>query len=332
MIILCSFLLWGNIISTSFRIEHYVYAQTIAYSLTAFTAFFIVLYRAKRFRVRFDLSFFVAILKQSYPYALLILLMAAYNRIDAVMLERMLLHGKEQAGIYAQSFRILDTLNNYGLLFTVLLLPIFSRMIKQKQQINQMLQLSYLLLIVPAIIISVSSYFYREEIICLLYPDTFYEVSPSIFGILMLSFIGHSTTYIFGTLLTANGSLKELNLMALSGVCINVLLNFLLIPWLQAYGSALSSLCTQVFASLAQIIIAVRIFRLHINIKIITRLLTFVIIVAVMGRLASKYEITWYYGYIGLVITGFIFAVIIKILNIKALLNILRFGDLDEPV
>jgi hypothetical protein len=36
----------------------------------------------------------------------------------------------------------------------------------------------------------------------------------------MTGFVGISTTYIFGTLLTANGSLKQLNIMALAGMII----------------------------------------------------------------------------------------------------------------
>jgi O-antigen/teichoic acid export membrane protein len=52
--------------------------------------------------------------------------MAFYNRIDGVMLERMLDNGQEQAGIYAQSFRILDAASMIAFLFSGLLLPMFS--------------------------------------------------------------------------------------------------------------------------------------------------------------------------------------------------------------
>jgi len=207
--------------------------------------------------------FFIVFLRKSYPYALLILLMALYNRIDSVMLERMIpgTQGKEQAGIYAQAFRLLDAVSMFGALVAGLLLPIFSKMIKQREPVGEMVKLAYTLLIIPAVIIAVSSVYYDGEIMSLLYKsNTAY--SSDILGILMIGFIGIATTYIFGTLLTANGSLKQLNIMAFSGMVLNVILNLILIPRLQAYGSAYASLSTQLFTGAAQLILALVIFRL----------------------------------------------------------------------
>ncbi len=70
-----------------------------------------------------------------------------------VLLERLIPDpfGKEQAGIYYQSFRLLDAVSAFGVLFAGLLLPIFAKMIKQKESVGQMLQLSYTLIIIPAI-------------------------------------------------------------------------------------------------------------------------------------------------------------------------------------
>src|SRR5439155_25245652 len=104
------------------------------------------------------------ILKKSYPSAILVLLMTFYNRIDVVMLERMLDNGAEQSGIYASAYRLLDATNMIAFLFAGLLLPIFARMIKLRQHVEDMVQLSFSLLVVPAIIIASVSFFYRNEI------------------------------------------------------------------------------------------------------------------------------------------------------------------------
>ena len=96
------------------------------------------------------------------------------------------------------------------------------------------------------------------------------EFSSPIFGLLMISFISISTTYIFGTLLTANGSLKQLNIMAFVGMVINIGLNFILIPEIKALGSAWSSLVTQTFTAVSQILIAVSVFKLSINYKFLS--------------------------------------------------------------
>ena len=81
----------------------------------------------------------------------------------------------------------------------------------------------------------------------------------------MSCFVAISTSYIFGTLLTANGNLRELNLMAASGILINITMNLFLIPRFQAAGSAVSSLITQFLTAFIQVLIAQNVFKFKIN-------------------------------------------------------------------
>src|SRR4051812_16470344 len=114
----------------TFEIRYFIYAQTAAYLITAIITFYIVLRKAKIRRLQWRWPFFLMILKKSYPYALLFMLMAFYNRFDTVLLERMLPFrvGAHEAGIYASGFRLLDAGNQIAFLFAGLLLPIFSSM------------------------------------------------------------------------------------------------------------------------------------------------------------------------------------------------------------
>lgn len=322
MIIICSVLLFTNITNHAFRIEWFVYAQSAAYLTASLITLLVVLSHTGKLKFYFDRRFFIVFLKKSYPYALLILLMSFYNRIDSVMLERLLDNGKEQAGIYAHAFRLLDAVSMFGVLFAGLLLPIFARMIKQKEEIGSMVQFSFLLLFVPAIIISFSSGFYDHEIMLLLnYSHS--ELSASIFRLLMISFLGIATTYIFGTLLTANGSIRQLNQMAVIGMCLNIGLNIVLIPQIQALGSAWASLATQIFTALAQTILAVVILKLRINYRLIFKLALFAGFVFLAGLFSRKIN-TWYLGYGVMVISSAVFAFAIRLINLKALSEIIR--------
>ena len=328
MILICCVLLWGNVTKSPFQIEWFVYAQTIAYVITLFVTFLIVLSKSEFLKLKYDRTFFIAILKQSFPFALLILLMTFYTRIDSVMLERILPNGEVQTGIYAQGFRIFDAAYQFALLFAVLLLPIFARMLKQKESVVQLVQLSFLLLIVPAIILAIASMFYSKEIMCLLY-DEHTGLSSDFFGILMISFISISTTIIFGTLLTANGSMKELNIMAGITVIINIVLNFILIPRYYAFGAAVACLITQTFAALLQVLISKKIFHFNINLKLIFSLLFFVIGVGLISMFIKELIYNWIIGFIAIIVLSMIFAFIIKLFNLKALYQIVTSGD-DE--
>jgi O-antigen/teichoic acid export membrane protein len=149
------------------------------------------------------------------------------------------------------------------------------------------------------------------------------QLSASVLRLLMVSFLGVATTYIFGTLLTANGSIRQLNWMALAGMAINISLNLLLIPQMQALGSAWASLATQLFTALAQTILAVIFLRLKINYPVIARLFLFLAFVFLAGLLSKQIN-TWYIGYLVMISASMLFAFLIKLINLKALTEIIR--------
>lgn len=323
MIAICSLLLFTNLAGGKFRIEWFVYAQTAAYLLTSLVTLLIVVVKAGRIRIHLNRKFCLVFLKKSYPYALLILLMAFYNRIDSVMLERLLPDpvGKEQAGIYAQAFRLLDAVSMFGALVAGLLLPMFSRMIKEREQVGPIVKLSFTLLFVPAIIIAFSSLFYDHEIMSLLY-HSHIETSADILGLLMIGFTGIAVTYIFGTLLTANGSIRQLNLMAFAGMLLNITLNLLLIPAYQAFGSAVASLVTQLATGLAQFIIAAIIFRFRPGARFILRLLSFVLLTALLAWLSRWFD-NRAAGYFGMIGASVLAAFLVRLISLRDLFRII---------
>ena len=334
MILFCGALLWGNITSTPFRIEWFVYSQTAAYLLTALTALMIVVKKAKFRRLNWNWPFFLMIMKQSAPFALLVLFMTFYNRLDPVMLESLLddAKGNEQAGIYASGFRLFDAVNMIAYLFSVLLIPVFSKMIKHKENIERMVKLSFTIIITPAILIAMGSYFYSQELMALLY-NAHIEDSAHVFQVLMGGFIAVSTTYIFGTLLTANGNLKELNIIACCGLLISFFFNFFLIPKFLAVGSAYASLVTQFSTAVVQVIVAVRVFKMKPNYRYLFTLALYVIGVAMFNMLSRIYPVSlpfipahlgWMGGFFLMVVASLLLSVILKLWSVGSLMRILR--------
>jgi O-antigen/teichoic acid export membrane protein len=275
MIIICSILLWGNCTEGQFRIEWFVWAQTFAYLITILVTFLIVSSKAKLNRLQWNPKFFLIILKQSYPFAILILLMTFYNRIDSVMLERLLPNGAEQAGIYAQSYRLLDASNMIAYLFSGLLLPMFSQMIKKKQPLEELVELSFSFIAIPAITVISFCFFFSQDIMGLLYHAHVVE-SAAVFRLIMSCFLAISSVYIFGTLLTANGNLKYLNLVAMSGMIMNIALNLILIPKMQSLGAATASMTTQFITAGLQIWLAHRVFHFKFQWNLGLRYLLFI--------------------------------------------------------
>lgn len=322
LIIVCSILLYSSVIESPFQIEWFVYAQTFTYGITAITAFALSLIKIGKIKFRLHGLFNRALLKQSTPYALLILLMMMYTRMDAVMLERILPNGKEQAGIYAQGFRLLDFFNVFAFLFTGLLLPVFARLIKQRGDFKSVLNSAGLLLVGAALFLAISSSIFSQPIMGLIYDHDIAESSVT-FSWIILSFIPIATGHVFGSLLTAGGKMRILNQMALGGIAINLTLNFLLIPSYEAEGAAVATLITQSLTALAQVLIVLNVFSFRVHTKHFARLLIFSF--ALLGF--GLYTFSAFPNLLGLsllIAFGIGLLFVLRIINIKAILNILR--------
>jgi O-antigen/teichoic acid export membrane protein len=269
LIIICSTLLWGGITNTPFKIEWFIYAQTIAYGITCLLGFLLVLRQTKEFSFKWEFAFSIMILKRSFPFALLILLMAVYYYSDAVMLERIHPNGNIESAAYARGYRFFMAANMIGYIFAGLLLPIFSKLLKNNERVDSILILSLKFLLGISVTIGLTGFCFQNEIIHWRYEINGEDLqhSANAFGYLMLSFIAISTTYIFGTLLTAKGALKHLNILAFFGVIINIVLNFIMIPESGAEGAALASLITQALTALFQVIIALKLLKISVALR-----------------------------------------------------------------
>ena len=260
MILICGGLLWGPWRS-GFRIEWLVWAQVAAYAMTALLALAVIGRKAGLRRLRWDWRFFLVVLKQSAPYALLVLLMAAYGHVDSLLLRP--LAGDAEAGVFAGAFRLLDALAMVAYLVSVPLLPVYSRLCRHAdpRQLADTTRVVFWPMMLFAAGAAVAGCLLAHPLMELLYPGRGAQYAP-VFRILIFGIVPIGLTYIFGTLLTAGGRLRQLNTFAAASLAINIVTNLLLIPRLGAVGSAWASLAAQGFMAAAQLLLAIRLFRL----------------------------------------------------------------------
>jgi hypothetical protein len=147
-----------------------------------------------------------------------------------------------------------------------------------------------------------------------------------VFGFLMGCFVPISTTYVFGTLLTANGNLKQLNIMAASGMALNIILNVFLIPRFYATGSSLASFTTQFATSLIQVIIAQRIFKFKVNVRFLISLLIFVIGMIIIGYFSRQFGNQWTVNLIIMISLSGALAIALRIINFRDMFKIIKNG------
>lgn len=321
MIALMGLILWSSILPVKLSVFTLAWVQTLAYGVSALMAYVILFSKHKgAVKLKYHKPFSRVMLKQSFPYALLILFMMFYNRMDSVMLERLLPNGSEQAGIYAQGFRYLDAINMFALLFAGLLLPIYSRLIKQQQSVHEVLQLALNILFPSGIAIAMVAWFNQEAIMGFLYQEHLIE-SAQVFGVLMLSFIPMTLVHVYSTLLTAGGNLKWLNRVAALGVILNLSLNAILIPKQGAMGAAIATFITQFLTAISQIILVYVHFDLIVDYKNVIKLVAYACLIVLLTYTLSNSTLQAWWQIIIVAFSSISLLFFLKIIHLKSIFN-----------
>ncbi len=316
LIVFCSILLFTNISGGEFSIIWFVYLQTLSYALTLILSLAFVWKRAGRLRWKFERAFSLSIFRKSIPYALFILAGMLYSRIDGIMIENLLWDGSAQAGHYAQGFRFYEAAGMFALLFGTLLLPTYSRMLKEKEDVFKIVQLSARILMGLGAFAAIFAFYHGDWLLNWRYNEVD-EQSVNSFIALMIGFFGVCMFYVYGTLMTANENLKQLNLIAFGGLFINVLLNFILIPKFGAFGAAITTMITQFFAGLAQLIFVVRHFKMGINYKMILQFGAFFSAYIIANTVLDSYVESGLYAAIYSVVLGVLLLVVTRVFSLR---------------
>jgi O-antigen/teichoic acid export membrane protein len=295
MIVLCGSLLWLPQFARSFSIEWFVYSQIVCYALAVVIAFMVLIkISPKTLHFSFKPQIIKKVLVESAPFALLVFLMSIYMRADSVMIERLCgEEGKWQAGIYASAFRLLDVANIFGVMFAGMLMPIFSRMFAQEENIAATLRTSVNIMMPLSFVVALSALFFGHDVMQFLYHKASAQGDGTIFALLMWSFPAYCLMYIYSTLLTAKGNLQLLNKISVVVVVVNLLLHYILITQYQAVGAAITVLITEWFVAALVIYYAHRQCRLPHNYKWLAMHLGFVLTLLFLAYSVTLLPLGW---------------------------------------
>lgn len=285
MILICAILLFKDTFSQYFKIEWFLYAQIISYVITSLTAFLICTRFTRIDWKHYELRKVWVICRSSVPYAVLVFLMAIYLRSDVSLMERLLKNGPYEAGVYAAAYRLLDVANNVtGVLFAGMLLPMFGSMLAKKEAVQPLLRLTVNLIVPVAITAVITAGFMGNEIMMLQLKGMAKAYDGKVFSVLMIAFPAFCINYIYMTLITAEGSLKQLIKVAAGAVVINLGLNFILMPYYGALGAAITACVTMYFVAVVNIFLAQKIIRLRTDLRWVLQYIVFIVLILVLAK------------------------------------------------
>jgi O-antigen/teichoic acid export membrane protein len=165
---------------------------------------------------------------------------------------------------------------------------------------------------------------YRFEIIDILYHEHV-QSSARVFGILIFSFLGICITYIYGTLLTANGSLKHLNTMAIMAVILNITLNVILIKRFGITGAAIANATTQLFTAVYQIVLTKRIFKFKTDFRMLAKLALFTLLMIAGSMVSASLPFAWYYSFGIYVFAGVMLSFALQMIRLRSIYEIVIY-------
>ncbi len=315
-------LLYTPLLGRPFQVEDFVYGTAAALAVTALLSLGVLRKLSGPLVPVFNGRMFRVVLQRAYPFALLGVLMTLYNRIDGVMLERMLGEdGDFQAGIYAAAYRLLDAGTMFAFLLAGILLPLLARMRKTGQDVWPIVRTSARLLYAISATATAVGVFYAQPIMNALYTDADAYWGAT-FALLIGGFVFNALVYVYGSLLTAESRLRGLNVIALAGVVLNVGLNLILIPLDQARGAALATLVTQGLVAAAHIGYTARVFSWRNALsREAVRVLGFTALLVVAGLALRAAPLPWLAGAVALALAGGLCGLGFGLLDVRELVR-----------
>lgn len=198
----------------------------------------------------------LSLLKQSMPFAFIIVLYSMNERIDQVMIER-LSPLKSDASIYAAAYRWLDA----AMMYLWIILPLFfARFSYQDITIEakkKLLTAGLGLTSIPLIVVCIFSIFHGQ---LLFLPFTNsspseIELMNSCFQILSIALLLQGCFAILSTYLTSNNETSSISYLLGLSILINIVLNYYFIPTYGALAASYTTLISTLVLSLGYVIV-----------------------------------------------------------------------------
>ncbi len=244
-ILICGLFLWIPAFKPYFTVDLFIAIQVIGIAVSLLLSVIMLRPWLANIHPIVDKGIFTRILKETWPYALLVALMGVYTRIDVVMLRYLSVDGTLETDAYAMGYRLLDASSMMIAVFSGLLLPAFASELTKNSILQRLSHFAYgfvFLIVIPGVFLSIQ---YSQETMHLLYPDRVNGIAPNVFAILMAVLPAIGLIYVFGALLTAAKELRFLNRLAIAVVLINIVGNAVFIPNYGAIGASWATLVSQ---------------------------------------------------------------------------------------
>ena len=325
MIMICGSLLLSF---ADFRIEWFVWAQTASLVMTALVAYFISRSYIDTSQDSVETSPLAVVFKETLPFTIATFLMFIYTRSDSVMIEKLMPEGTYHVGVYAAGYRLLDAANMIAYLFSPLLIPMFARLMQNRQESIQLMRLSGGMMIWMTVLISLAGFWWGAPIMKTLYGDVDDQWILT-FRILILAHIPIGLMYIYSSYLTAVGELRRQIKLFLISVIISIGLNFILIPRYGTVGAAICALVTQGVTAAGLVMMSSRHLDQVIDWKRLLLKLSYILTLTVSAWLLASTGLPWMMGLSIFLCLAILGGFLFRLMNLGSFIDLIKKREMS---
>lgn len=221
------------------------YSQVLVWIVILISAWVLISKKFTRINFELDFAFWKALLKKSFPFALMLVFTGLYLNLDTVLLS--FFKGDQAVGLYNAANRLVLAGKMIPGVLIASLFPIMSESSKKsKQEFDRILGKSLTLMFSLALPLSLGTTLLSSKIINLLYGDKF---SGSVLSlqILIWGLFCMYLSCVTGYSLITKGHQKINTAITGIGLVISLVLNFSLIQRFSHLGTSIAILITEVF-------------------------------------------------------------------------------------
>lgn len=232
-------------------IENFIYARLISVFAAVFLLYVFYAMNYGWEKPSMDTDKLFPIIKQSIPFAMITVLYSFNERVDQVMVERLL--GGKESGLYAGAYRWLDAIMMYLWIILPLFFARFAYLKNDRLLLDRTFKIGHIISFLPMCLVSGFVFLYPEKFFILFENSTAEEISmmSEILKVLFVAALMHGLFAIYSTLLTSIGYERQTSVMILISVVMNVALNFIFIPMYGVTASAWATVVSTVLLSMS---------------------------------------------------------------------------------
>jgi O-antigen/teichoic acid export membrane protein len=322
-LILSLFLIGVFITGIKFQIQFFIITQIIVFGACIFIVLFFLYKKSIPILPIIDFKYGKQFLISCLPYTLIIFLTAIIMRADVFIIQRLLVDGNFQAGIYQKGYRFLDAANMFGNLFGALLLPMYANKMAEKSEIKGLFSLALKTLWLLCITIGFSFYFYKTEVFSLIY-DNVSSTQLNSLSPLLYTIIPVAMTNIFGPLIIAAKKIRAYNLVFICVVVLYLIANYIFIPKNGIYASSIICFLSWTFVLIGMIFICIKNKLIHVDLKVLNQIFILLMIAFIAFKMINQLTIIYIPWPLKIIIS------IIVTIGVPMLLKIIDYKDIIE--